>query len=296
MATPCQTATKPASSSAASATRRAPLTASPPGRRARGAPAARTRGRRAPPGACAGAEAPPRARATTRPGRGESTATRSASRIASSTSWVTSSTVRGSAASAPASHSCIEERVIESSAPKGSSSSSTGRPGQQRAQEGHALAHPARQRGRPGAARTRRARSARTAARRAGAPPPSPRPGTRAPARRCRARRARGAAGRAGACRRTLARRSARRGAPMTLTVAGVRLLQARHQLEQRGLAAAGRAHHRHQLAGADLQVEPVERDDRGTAAVAALDAAQRDPDVSEVNEAPVQEPRPRPA
>ena len=44
------------------------------------------------------------------------------------TSWVTSRTVRGSAASASASHSCMAERVIESSAPKGSSRRRAGRP------------------------------------------------------------------------------------------------------------------------------------------------------------------------
>ena len=72
----------------------------------------------------------PSSSATTRPGRGDSTATRSARKSASSTSWVTSSTVRGSLRerrrpATPASTA----RVIESSAPNGSSSSSTGRPG-----------------------------------------------------------------------------------------------------------------------------------------------------------------------
>ncbi len=63
--------------------------------------------------------------AARRPGRGVITSTRSASSTASSTSWVTSSTVRGSRASAPASQSCISARVIASSAPKGSSRQST---------------------------------------------------------------------------------------------------------------------------------------------------------------------------
>ena len=91
---------------------------------------------------------------------------------------------------------------------------------QQRAQEGDALAHPARQRGRAARARTRPGRSARTAAPRAArASARARRPGTRAPARRCRARRARAAAGRAGACRRrprggACADRHARRRAP----------------------------------------------------------------------------------
>ena len=74
--------------------------------------------------------------------------------------------------------------------------------GQQRAQEGHALAHAAGERGgprplelgQPEALEQRRGALARLAR--------GARPGTRAPARRCRARRARAAAGRAGACRR----------------------------------------------------------------------------------------------
>ena len=74
-------------------------------------------------------ERPRRSRPPRGPGRGESTATRSARKSASSTSWVTSSTVRGSCASASASQRCIDARVIESSAPNGSSRSSTGRPG-----------------------------------------------------------------------------------------------------------------------------------------------------------------------
>ena len=68
---------------------------------------------------------------------------RSASSTASSTSCVTSSTVRGSRASASASQRCSCARVSASSAPNGSSRQSTGRPGEQRAQERDALAHPA---------------------------------------------------------------------------------------------------------------------------------------------------------
>src|SRR5207248_5443347 len=52
--------------------------------------------------------------ATTRPGRGDSTTTRSASTTASSTSCVTNTTVRGSRSSAPASHACISARVSAS--------------------------------------------------------------------------------------------------------------------------------------------------------------------------------------
>ncbi len=94
------------------------------------APPAPARAARRPPGRWrgAGAATSTSSSATTRPGRGERTATRSASRTASSTSWVTSRTVRGSRASAPASHACMSARDIASSAPKGSSRHSTGAP------------------------------------------------------------------------------------------------------------------------------------------------------------------------
>ena len=65
---------------------------------------------------------------TTRPGRGDMTTTRSPSTTASSTSWVTSTTVRGSVARTCASQPCISARVIASSAANGSSSASTGLP------------------------------------------------------------------------------------------------------------------------------------------------------------------------
>ena len=66
--------------------------------------------------------------ATARPGRGDITTTRSASTTASSTSWVTSTTVRGSLSSTCASQPCISARVIASRAANGSSSASTGLP------------------------------------------------------------------------------------------------------------------------------------------------------------------------
>ena len=56
------------------------------------------------------------------------TTTRSASTTASSTSWVTSTTVRGSDSRTWASQPCISLRVIASSAANGSSSASTGLP------------------------------------------------------------------------------------------------------------------------------------------------------------------------
>ena len=102
-------------------------------------------------GAARGRGRPTGSSATTRPGRGDSTTTRSASSAASSTSWVTSRTVRGSRASAPASHSCISragerveraERLVEAQHRLAR---------QQRAQERDALAHAARQLVGPGA-------------------------------------------------------------------------------------------------------------------------------------------------
>ena len=104
------------------------------------------------------------------PGRGDITTTRSPSITASSTSWVTRTTVRGSLASTCESQPCISWRVIASSAANGSSSASTGLPGQQRAQERDALAHAARQLRRPRRARTAPARTARATAPRPCAP------------------------------------------------------------------------------------------------------------------------------
>ena len=94
------------------------------------APPARARAARRPSGSVGrrGRGRRPRARPPRGPGRGESTTTRSARTTASSTSWVTSSTVRGSRASAPASQACMSARVIASSAPKGSSRHSSGAP------------------------------------------------------------------------------------------------------------------------------------------------------------------------
>ena len=75
-------------------------------------------------GARAGRRSPPA------PGRGAARAARRGRRAAtaSSTSWVTSSTVRGSRASASPSHACACARVSASSAANGSSRHSSGRP------------------------------------------------------------------------------------------------------------------------------------------------------------------------
>src|SRR5581483_8951321 len=59
--------------------------------------------------------------ATTRPGRGLITQTRSARNSASSTSCVTNTTERRLSSHTPSSHSCIPARVSASSAPNGSS-------------------------------------------------------------------------------------------------------------------------------------------------------------------------------
>ena len=169
------------------------------------APPARARAARRPRRRCArrGRGRRHRQLATHAPGRGESTTTRSASTTASSTSWVTSTTVRGSRASAPASQSCISARVIASSAPNGSSRHSTGLPDSSVRSERHALAHAARELA-PGARRSKPSRpssansGARARARRA-----RDAPAMRSAQRRVVERaRATAAAGRAGASAR----------------------------------------------------------------------------------------------
>ncbi len=193
-ATPCQASTNSASSRRGeqrTSQRRAPPARAAAARRTRGSvDVARGRGRST------------SISATTRPGRGESTATRSARKSASSTSWVTSSTVRGSSrerAGEPVLHRGAGDRVERA---EGLVEQQHRPAGQQRAQEGHALAHAAGQLGR---ARALELGQPEALEQRLGAPARlarAARPGTRAPARRCRARRARAAAGRAGACRR----------------------------------------------------------------------------------------------
>ena len=277
-ATPCQSARNAASSSAASPKRTSVLTRPPRARRGRAARAPRTRARRARPGACAGRGRPTSSSATTRPGRGESTATRSASRIASSTSWVTSSTVRGSAASASASHSCIDARVIESSAPNGSSRSSTGRPARSVRRNATRWRIPpdsSAGRARSNSASPKRSNSGSARSRAAAF---GGRPGTRARARRCRARRARAAAGRAGACRRTRRAAPRRRSPPMTVTAPASGSCRPATSSSSVDLPQPGRSHDRDHLAGAHLQVEALERDHGGAAPEAARYAAQRDP------------------
>ena len=74
--------------------------------------------------------------------------TRWVSRSASSTSCVTSTTVRGSCCRADSSHSCIPERVIESRAANGSSRRRMSFSRHQRPQERDPLAHPAGELGR----------------------------------------------------------------------------------------------------------------------------------------------------
>ena len=110
-------------------------------RPARAAPAAAGRSRRR--GGRAGGAAR-RARPPRGPGAALSTATRSDRNSASSTSWVTRTTVRGSAARASASHCCISARVIASSDGERLVEQQHRPAGQQRAHERHALAHAAR--------------------------------------------------------------------------------------------------------------------------------------------------------
>ena len=193
--------------------------------------------------------------ATTAPGRGDITTTRSARSTASSTSWVTSTTVRGSLGEhvrEPALHLGAGDRV-ERGERLVERQHRLAR--QQRAQERHALAHPARELGRAGCARTRRGRSARATGPtwRAGLVARRPRaPAGRA--RRCRSRSATAAAGRAGASARPVPPR----------TVPGVGRLQAADQLEQRRLAAAARADDGDDLAGvARAATCPPERSPR---------------------------------
>ena len=178
-------------------------------------------------------EVAPRALRPPGPGRGESTTTRSASRTASSTSWVTSTTVRGSRASAPAASPASRARVIASSAPNGSSRHSSGLPESSVRSERDALAHPARELVRARAARSRRGRARRTARRARRARLRARRaPRCAARARRCRARRATAAADRAGA--------SAPPARSATMPASGA--LQPADQLQQRALATAARA------------------------------------------------------
>ena len=159
--------------------------------------------------------------ATTRPGRGDSTTTRSPSSTASSTSCVTSTTVRGSCGEHPRepglhlrARDRVErrERLVQRQHRLA---------GQQRAQERDPLAHAARQLVRPRLLEPATGRSARTRVAPGRAPAGARLPAPAAPARRCRARRATAAAGRAVAsappaaaarCRRpaAAARRSAR--------------------------------------------------------------------------------------
>ncbi len=81
------------------------------------------------------AEVAPRCRRRPVPGRGDRTTTRSASSAASSTSWVTSSTVRGRAPSAPASHAAASARVMRVERAEGLVEAQHGRARQQRAQQ-----------------------------------------------------------------------------------------------------------------------------------------------------------------
>ena len=116
--------------------------------------------------------------AATRPGRDESSTTRSPRRTASRTLWVTNRTVSFRSSQSRSSSSCSRSRVMASSAPNGSSMSSDVGVLGERAGQRDALAHAAGQLVRPlvaeaaevherRAARRRAARRSRLAARRA---------------------------------------------------------------------------------------------------------------------------------
>ena len=82
---------------------------------------------------------------TMRPGRADSTATRSEMNTASAIEWVTNSTVVASGSHRRASRWRMSARVISSRAANGSSISSSGRAEGHRPDQGHALLHAARQ-------------------------------------------------------------------------------------------------------------------------------------------------------
>ena len=228
-----------------------------PGRSGAASPSRPRPRRRAPPGHAPAAPPPrlsrPRGRgsatsssASTRPGRRESTTTRSPSTIASSTSWVTSSTVRGSRARLRASHCCISPRVIASSPAKGSSRHS------RRLPHSSVRANATRWRIPPGelfragvleALQTELAEQ--LAGARAGGPAALPRQ-PQAEGRvleRVEPRQQQVALG------HQHRRRARDRPA--------VGPLQPAHHFQQRGLAAAARAHDRHELAGAGRAARP---------------------------------------
>ena len=202
------------------------------------------RAARAPPrpSAGAGAGAAIRSTARTRPGRGESTTTVSASSAASSTSWVTSTTVRGSRSSAPASHSCISARVIASSAPNGSSRHSSGLPESSvrrnatrwRMPPESSLARAVSKPSSPSSANIACARS-------------------RACVREAPAMRSASAALSSASSHGSSRSRWGIRTAGGALSEPRVGRLQAADQLQQRRLAAAGRADDREHLAGLGL-------------------------------------------
>ena len=116
-----------------------------------------------------------------------STAMRSASSAASCRSCVTSTAVIPSSRRSAANASCRSARVMASSAPNGSSSSTMPGPRRQRPRDRHALPLPARQLARPAPAELRRVQPHPRQRRRALSPPRPPRRAARARARRCAA-------------------------------------------------------------------------------------------------------------
>ena len=224
------------------------------------APPARARARpaRRPPSAGAA----PAIWATTRPGRGERTTTRSPRRAASSTSWVTSRTVRALLAQRlgePLLHLAARQRVERG---EGLVEAQDRLAGEQRAQEGHPLAHAARQLMGPGALEALQAERGEERVRAR----------TRLVARRPgQAHRERGVVDRAQPGQQPVALGHEHGG--VGADAAGVGRLQPAHQLEQGRLAAAAGADDGDDLAGAHLEIEALERAHRAEGAADARQA-----------------------
>ena len=177
----------------------------------------------------------------TRPGRLLSTMTRSPSRAASRTLWVTNSTVSVRSAQIRSSSSCSRSRVIASSAPNGSSISSTSASwASARARATRCRMPPDSSCGRlspkppsrtaPAARRSRRRRSAR------GTPLARSASSTLRPRRQPREQRG-------------LLEHQRRPGRPTVSTWPDGGRVQPGHQGQQRALAAAGRADQADELA-----------------------------------------------
>ena len=206
------------------------------------------RRRRAP----AGAAARRRASRRSGPAAARAATTRSASRTASSTSCVTSSTVRGSRASAAASQRCICSRVSASSAPNGSSRQSTGRPASSVRRNATRWRIPPESAARAGALEALEPERREVLVRGRRAPPPATRPPTRSASPALSSALSHGSS----------ASRWGISAAGAGAHAAGVRRDQAADELEQRRLAAAARPDDRDDLARRHPQRHATQRPD----------------------------------